>query len=53
MKNAFFCICLLNIDISFNMSITFIKINLAIIETMMAGTTSQIVDLGPSFCYAI
>ena len=31
------------------MSITFIKINLLIIDTIMEGTVSQIFDLGPSF----
>ena len=33
------------------MSITFIKINLLIIDTIMEGTMSQIVDLGPSFYF--
>ena len=31
------------------MSITFIKIKLLIIDTIMEGTVSQIFDLGPSF----
>ena len=43
--------CFLNIDISLNMSIAFIHIDLPIIETMMEGTPSQIVDLGPSFYF--
>ena len=38
-------------DISFNMSITFIKIYLLSIETIMEGTVSQIFYLGPSFYF--
>ena len=50
MKNAFF-LCFLNIDISFNMSISFIKSYLLVIDTMLEGTVSQISYLGPSFYF--
>ena len=42
---------LINMDISFNMSIIFMKIYLLIIDTIMEGSMSQIFHLGPSFYF--
>ena len=50
-EKCIFSIYFFNMNISFNMSTTFIKIYLLDIETIMEGTVSQIFDLGPSFYF--
>ena len=53
-KNALYykSIYVLNRDISFNMSITFINIYLLTNDTIMKGTMSQIIEFGP-ICYSM
>ena len=41
----------LNKDILLDISFTVFKIDMLILDTMMEGTVSQILDLGPRFYY--
>ena len=47
MKKTFLLFIFLNMDISFNMPITFIKMYLLIIDIIMEGRVSETYYLGP------
>ena len=51
LKNIVFPYICLNKDISFNITCTLLKLYMPVLEYVMEGTMSQIVDLGPSFYF--